>query len=250
MRLPRSAVLSIATLALGLCTTLGARAADCGADVLGTARVIHLPHEAAAWGAPQHAALAQLGPREVAITFDDGPRPGSTPSILATLAAQCVKATFFMVGESVEQHPELARQVRDAGHAVGGHGYRHEHFPQLSPEAQLADLEKLRGALRKGLGTELVAYRFPYLEETPTLKDALAASNVTVMSVDAAIDDWLPDQTPEMLAARLAERLRASPDHGHILLFHDAFDGTAAALPLLLATLKREGYAVVQLRWD
>jgi len=249
MRLSRSAVLCSVTLSAVL-SVGSAFAADCGADSLGTSRVIHLPREAAAWGAAQHEALPQLGPKDVVITFDDGPRPGSTPSILATLASQCVKATFFEIGESVAEHPEIARQVRDAGHAIGGHGNRHEHFPQLTPEAQLADLARLRTALHDVLGIELVAYRFPFLEETPTLKEALAAQRATIVSIDVAIDDWLPEQTPEMLAARLAERLRASPGHGHILLFHDAFDGTAKALPLLLATLKREGYSVVQVRWD
>ncbi|MBV8603831.1 MAG: polysaccharide deacetylase family protein [Pelomonas sp.] len=247
----RTGAIGVAAAALlSLAATVASAAPACGPDALGTARVITLPREAAAWGAPQHQALPMLSPKEVVVTFDDGPHPGSTPSILATLASQCVKATFFEVGAEVEAHPEIARAVRDAGYAIGGHGYHHEHFPQLSPEAQLADLGKLKAALKTELGIELVAYRFPFLEETQTLKDALAAQRTTIMSIDVAIDDWLPDQTAEMLAARLLERLKASPGHGHILLFHDAFDGTAKALPLLLETLRKGGYSVVQLRWE
>ena len=97
-------------------------------------------------------------------------------------------------------------------------------------------------------GTGAVAWRFPYFEEAQPLVDELAKQQLTIMSADLAIDDWLPDQSPEMLAARMLERLREKK--GGIILMHDAQDQTAKALPLLLASLKREGYKVVQVRWD
>jgi len=231
---------------LALVSSLAAQA-DCGPDALGTQRVLTLPRTAAAYGTFQHPPLP-LAPGEVVLTFDDGPRPESTPLVLKALDAQCLKATFFMLGSEILRSPDLARQVRAAGHAVAAHGYVHHHFPQLRAEDQLADLKQLQQAFRTVFGADPVAWRFPYFEESQPLMGELAKQNITVMSADLAIDDWLSDQSPEMLAARMLERLREKK--GGIILMHDAQDQTAKALPLLLASLKREGYKVVQVRWD
>ena len=232
-----------------LCASL-AQAAGCGPDALGTQRTLTLPREAAAYGTAQHGPLP-LGPRELVLSFDDGPRPESTPLVLKALAEQCVKASFFMNGEPMKLHPALARQVLAAGHSVGMHGRHHEHFSQLAAGAQLADLDTMQAIYREVLGMPAPAYRFPFLEETATLREALRTRGITVMSVDAGAEDWLPDQTPQMLADKLLSQLRArGPEAGGIVLLHDAQDQTARALPFLLHTLKAQGYRIVQLRWE
>ena len=235
----------IGLLALGVVAGGPARA-DCGPDVLGTSRTLTLERAPAAYGVPQHAALP-LAAGEVVITFDDGPRPESTPQVLAALREQCVRATFFMVGEPLARNPGLARQVLAQGHSIGLHGNTHAHAPAQTAAEQLADLLAVQEAYRRAFDVGAPAWRFPFLEETPTLIDALKAQAITVMSVDLAIDDWLPGQSPRMLADRLVERL--SHAGRGILLMHDAQDQTAAALPLLLATLKAHGYRVVHLEW-
>ena len=240
---------SLLTLIMATFTTAAVAAGPaCGADVLGTSRTLTLKREAGAWGTAQHAPLPGLAPGEVVLTFDDGPRPESTPVVLKALAEQCVKASFFMNGEPLSQHAALARQVRDAGHTVGMHGYRHEHFPQLPPAQQLADLDAMLASYRVALGAEPAAYRFPFLEETPTLLKALGERAITVMSVDAGAEDWLPDQTPQMLADKLLGQLAKSG--GGIVLLHDAQDQTARSMPFLLRALKAGGYRVVHVRWE
>lgn len=218
----------------------------CSPEALGTARTLTLAREAAAYGRAQHPALP-LQPGEVVLTFDDGPRPESTPRVLQALAAHCTRATFFVNGEPLRRWPSLARDMVAQGHSVGMHGFGHHFFDQMEPALQLADLQAMQQAFREVLGSEPAAYRFPYLAETKTLRAALAAARVTVMSVDAGADDWLPDQTPQMLADRLLQRLQASG--GGIVLLHDAQDQTAAALPLMLQRLKEQGYRVVHLQW-
>jgi len=235
-------------MSLLLAMALAAAEPACPSEALGTSRTLTLKREAAAWGKAQHAALPGLVPKEVVLTFDDGPRPESTPVVLKALADQCVKASFFMNGEPLRQHAALARQVRDAGHMVGMHGDRHEHFSQLPPAAQLADLEAMVASYRAALGAEPPAWRFPFLEETPTLLKALGERSITVMSVDAGAEDWLPDQTPQMLATKLLGQLAKSG--GGIILLHDAQDQTARALPFLLQALKASGYRVVHLNWQ
>jgi peptidoglycan/xylan/chitin deacetylase (PgdA/CDA1 family) len=225
----------------------GPASAACDANVLGTSRTLTLPREGAAYGTAQHGPLP-LAPGEVVITFDDGPRPESTPRVLQALKAQCVRATFFMVGEPLLAHRELARQVRDEGHSVGMHGFRHLFFNQEPEARQLADLQQVQQAYQEVFGAEAAAYRFPYLAETPVLMAALKERRITVMSVDVGIEDWVPVDSPQVLADRMAERLAKSG--GGILLLHDAQDQTSEALPLLLQTLKAKGYRVVHLAWE
>ncbi len=221
--------------------------AECGADVLGTSRTLTLKREPAAYGVPQHAALP-LAAGEVVITFDDGPRPESTPKVLAALRQQCVRATFFMVGDSLARNPALARQVREQGHSTGLHSDTHAHPASQSDAEQLADLGAVQKAYRRAFGVDAPAWRFPFLEETATLTNALKAQAITIMSVDVGVDDWLPDQSPRMLADRLVDRL--SRNGRGIILLHDAQDQTAEALPLLLTVLKAHGYRVVHLEWE
>lgn len=232
-----------------LCSVaLAAAAGDtpCPPDALGTSRTLTLPREAAAYGRAQHGPLP-LQPGEVVITFDDGPRPESTPRVLKALQAECVRATFFMVGEPMLAHAALAREVRAQGHGVGLHGFRHSNFAALPEAGQLADLQQLEAAYRQVFGGRAAAYRFPFLAESPYLRGALAATGYTVMSVDLGVEDWEP-QTAQQMADKLVQRLAAAGSG--IVLLHDAQDQTAAALPLLLRTLKAGGYRVVHLEWQ
>ena len=220
--------------------------ADCGPDALGTARTLTLKREFAAYGATQHAALP-LGPGEVVLTFDDGPRPETAPLVLKALAEQCAKATFMAVGANLAQFPDLARQELAQGHSIGLHSYAHPHFKELDPADQLADLKRAEDAYRVVFATAAPAYRFPFLEETPTLMAAMEAAKLTVMSIDVGIDDWQPDDTTEKLVTRLVERLKATG--GGIVLMHDANPMTAASMPALLKALKEHGYKVVHVDW-
>ena len=236
-------------LAMGVLATLAgpALAADCGTDKLGTARTIKLPRESALYGAHQHSALP-LKKGEVVLTFDDGPEPAGTPAVLAALADQCAKATFFMIGEKLARSPELARRVVAEGHSAGMHSNTHPNLSELGAEQQLDDLRKNQAAYQAAFGVAAPAYRFPFLVETPTMLAALKAANVTVMSIDLGINDWLPDDTTEILTGRLADSLAKTG--GGIILMHDANGPTVKALPALLKLLKERNYSVVHLEWE
>nr|WP_315475692.1 polysaccharide deacetylase family protein [uncultured Undibacterium sp.] len=84
-----------------------ANAAACSSDAMGTFRTVTLKREAALYGTKQHMAL-HLNRNEVVLTFDDGPSPENTPLVLKALVDQCTKASFFMIGQQLERHPELA----------------------------------------------------------------------------------------------------------------------------------------------
>lgn len=223
-------------------------AAECGPDRLGTARTLTLPRQYGAYGTMQHEPLPGLKPGEVVLTFDDGPVATTTPAVLTALAVECVQASFFMVGSNILNNPDLARQVLAAGHSVGLHSLTHAHPSAQSPAEQQADLQQTQDAYAKVLGRAAAAYRFPYLEETPTLMAALKAQGMIVMSVDLGIDDWQPDDGTAKFTRLLSERLAAKG--GGIILMHDANPQTAVALPTLLRLLKDQGYRVVHLDWS
>ncbi len=209
-----------------------------------------LKREPAAYGVPQHAALP-LAAGEVVITFDDGPSPESTPRVLAALRAQCARATFFMVRRSAVTRPGArAAGVRAEGHSTGLHGFTHAHAGAQSASEQLAELRDVQEAYRRAFDVAAPAWRFPFLEETPTLTQALKAQAITIMSVWTwPSTTGCSDQGPRVLG-RPARSSGCRTAAGGIILMHDAQDQTAAALPLLLATLKAHGYRVVHLEWE
>ena len=97
----------------------------------------------------------------MALTFDDGPDPDATPAVLEVLRTAEARAVFFLVGEQVEAHPELARQVADEGHVVALHGFRHVEHDELGDAAR-ADLERGAAAIAAATGVDPACYRPPY----------------------------------------------------------------------------------------
>jgi peptidoglycan-N-acetylglucosamine deacetylase len=233
------------TLQVSLVASLLA-AAGAGAEPLGTARTLPMAREGAAWGRSQHVPLPPA-PGEVVITFDDGPRRETTPRVLAALAAEGVRASFFMVGEALAREPALARAVRDAGHGVGLHSGTHPNLTELNESAQRADLARGPAAFTQAFGAPAVAYRFPFLAVAePTMK-ALREARITVLSADAGAEDWVPAPSPQALTDRLLQSLER--EGGGIVLLHDTQEQTAEALPLMLRALKARGWRVVHLEW-
>jgi len=88
------------------------------------------------------------------LTFDDGPWPPTTPKILAALAAECVRATFFLIGKPASAHPDLVRRIAAEGHTVGHHSWSHPNLGQLKPDE--AGQRYLRDRIESG-GTILIA---------------------------------------------------------------------------------------------
>jgi len=108
--------------------------AECPLDALGTTRTLIInPSEHLRIGTMQYPETLPLRDREVVLTFDDGPIPPYTERILDTLAAECVKATFFIVGQQAQRFPELVRRAHQEGHTIATHSQHHpRRFDRLS----------------------------------------------------------------------------------------------------------------------
>jgi peptidoglycan/xylan/chitin deacetylase (PgdA/CDA1 family) len=223
-------------------------AADCPADALGTSRVLEV--DAAATprvGLKHFAATLPLAPKEVVLTFDDGPWPGTTPRVLAALARECVRASFFLIGQNAAAHPELARRELAEGHTVAHHTWSHPLLDRQRTEAAEAEIDRGMAAVEAALYGKASRprtpfFRFPGFASTPALLERLEGRHIVVFGADLWASDWnrmTPDVELHLTLARLAAAGRG------IILFHDTKAQTAAMLPAFLRALKTGGYRVV-----
>jgi peptidoglycan/xylan/chitin deacetylase (PgdA/CDA1 family) len=194
------------------------------------------------------ASLAELKlqDKEVILSFDDGPIPGRTDKVLATLDQFGVKGAFMMVGEMAELHPTLARKVANDGNAIGSHTYRHADLASLSFDAAMAEVTKGELAVTKATGEDVGFFRFPYLADSHRLRAAIAQRDMVVMDVDVDSKDYF-NTTPVAVTQRTMNLLHKR-GRG-IILMHDIHKRTASMLPTLLSKLEAEGYKVVTLKF-
>ena len=218
-------------------------------DALGTSRILPLdPAQYPRVGHMQYPASLPLNDKEVIITFDDGPLPRYSNEILDILASQCVKVTYFMVGEMARAYPAVVRRVYEEGHTIGTHSEDHPtRFGQLP-------LEKMRHEIDWGISDVSAAlgdpkylapfFRIPGLARSDVVESELAARGLIVFSSDTVADDWHRHIKPNQIIALAMRRLEALGKG--ILLLHDIHPATAAALPGLLQQLKNSGFHIVQ----
>jgi peptidoglycan/xylan/chitin deacetylase (PgdA/CDA1 family) len=217
--------------------------------VIGTSRTI-----AADAAMPQHIGLMQyktslpLEDHEVVLTFDDGPIHTYTPRVLDVLAANCVKATFFLVGSMAQAYPRLARRIYNEGHSIGTHSQHHPlTFNRMAEPAVAREIEAGIASVQAAVGDPRAVapfFRVPGLLRSKTVDTYLAAHALTEWSADEVADDWHHGITARQIV-RLAMKRIAARDHRGVLLLHDIHPATAEALPMLLSELKAHGYQIV-----
>ena len=188
-----------------------------------------------------------LEPKEVVLTFDDGPVPPITKSILDTLDRFCTKATFFSVGKMALAYPSTVRTVLERGHTVGSHTWSHPlNLKRLSIEKADEEIEKGHAAVTLAAGEPIAPFfRFPGLSDSAPMLRHLQERGIAAFSVDSVSNDsYISD--PERL---LQHALKEVEDHkGGIVLFHDIKPATARMLPRFLAELQARGYKIVHMR--
>ncbi|HEY8128567.1 MAG TPA: polysaccharide deacetylase family protein [Hyphomicrobium sp.] len=218
----------------------------CPAGALGVSRTIEVDTTGGPWFGEPHGDRNFLAPGEVVLTFDDGPSPSDTREILAALAKECTKATFFMVGEMVAVHPEIVKEVADQGHTIGTHTWSHPNVARLSLPEITHEVEATFDIVQK-VSPQPVApfFRYPYLSSSKLAEDYFKGRNIGQFAVDIDSSDWRVRSSAPVVA-RVMAGLKAR-GRG-IILMHDIHKWTADAVPQLLAKLKAGGYKVVQLK--
>jgi peptidoglycan/xylan/chitin deacetylase (PgdA/CDA1 family) len=226
-----------------------AAVADCPGNpgALGTSRTLVVdPKEHPRIGTMQYAETLPLQDHEVVLTFDDGPLPPHSTQVLDILAAQCVKATFFIIGRMARDYPEGVRRVRDAGHSVGTHTQNHPLSMNRMP------IERARQEIDDGIAATTAAlgdsgspapfFRIPGLSRAEAVEDYLASKGIQTWSADFPADDWRHVSSARVYDLAM-KRLEAKGKG--ILLLHDIQARTVAALPKILHELKARGYRIV-----
>jgi len=218
----------------------------CPAGTLGVSRILEVDTSDGPWFGEPNGDPNFLAPGEVVLTFDDGPSPRVTRKVLAALAKECTKATFFVVGEMLAEHPEIVKEAAEQGHTIGTHTWTHPNLARLSLPEVTREIEATCDAAQKA-SPEPVApfFRYPFLSSSKLTVDYLKSRNIGQFAVDIDSSDWRVHSSKGVIArvmAGLKKRGRG------IILMHDIHKWTADALPELLAEIRTGGYKVVQLK--
>lgn len=183
------------------------------------------------------APVVSRGPRNrpaVAITFDDGPDPATTPLLLDLLDRNFVKAAFFVVGKKVENHPELTRELVLRGHEVGCHSHVHDLLLGLKqPEAVCRDLKKAAAALER-VGIRPLAFRPPVGIVTPRIASGLSAAGMYMVTFSRR--GW--DAGNRRLAG-LSDRILCRLGAGDVIVLHDSMPETGDRRGLWLSEVEK-----------
>jgi len=218
-------------------------------DALGIGRVVEIDTTGGpGFGFEHFKQLDFLRDKEVVLTFDDGPWPINTPSVLKTLADECTTGIFFPIGKHSTYYPEILKQVAAAGHTIGSHTWSHATLTnkKLTEDQRKEEIEKGFSAVKWALGAPPAPFfRFPALQHPPEMVTYLGSRNIAMFSCDLDSFDFKarnPQQVIDVTMKKLDKLGKG------IILMHDFHKHTAEALPALLRKLKASGYKVVQMK--
>ena len=219
-------------------------------DAMGVSRVVEIdPADGPYYGVetkfPRKPSF--LKQKEIVLTFDDGPMPWITKSILDTLDTFCVKATFFSIGQMAQNYPNWINEELARGHTVGTHSWSHPlPFNRLSEETQHDQIERGFAAVSSAAKTPIAPFfRFPGLGDSTATLAYLKERHIATFTVDVVSNDSYTAD-PDKLIQQTLEKIEAR-NWGSIVLFHDIKASTAKALPTFLRSLKERGYKIVHM---
>jgi len=219
-------------------------------NAIGLSRVVEIDTTGGpAFGTEHFKQYDFLRDKEVVLTFDDGPWPDNTPMVLKALKDNCIKATFFEIGQHATWRPDISREVAAAGMTVGNHTWSHK---DLAKNPYAKDIELAKQEIEMGVSAVHMAvggptapfFRFPDLQQPPDLMTYLGTRNIAIFSTDIDTFDFKlrkPDDVIKSAMTKLAKNGKG------IVLMHDFQHNTAEALPELLRQLKAGGYKIVHM---
>ncbi|CDN43183.1 MULTISPECIES: polysaccharide deacetylase family protein [Paenibacillus] len=171
----------------------------------------------------------------VGLTFDDGPNPSNTATLLNTLKQNGLRATMFNLGQNAQNNPSLVRDQQAAGMWIGNHSWSHPHMTQLSSAQMSTEIASTQQTIQSITGTAPKLFRPPYGETNATLKSIEAQNGLTEVIWNVDSQDWNGATTAQIVAA--AGRLQ----NGDVILMHDQYQTTIQAIPQIAQNLQSRG---------
>jgi len=177
----------------------------------------------------------------IAMTFDDGPSATLTPKLLDLLAAHHIKATFFVIGENVAEHPEIVARAAQEGHEIANHSWSHPNFGKMSDEGVRSQLQRTDDAIKSATGKRPTLMRPPYGSITAREKRWIHDEfGYQIILWDVDPYDW-KRPGPAVVRNRILKETRP----GSIVLSHDIHPGTIEAMPSTFDALEAKGFKFV-----
>src|SRR5436189_1073022 len=177
----------------------------------------------------------------IAMTFDDGPSATLTPKLLDILATHQIKATFFVIGENVAEHPEIVARAAREGHEIGNHSWSHPNFGKMSDDGVRSQLQRTDDAIKSATGARPTLLRPPYGSITAREKRWINDQfGYQVILWDVDPYDW-KRPGPSVVRNRILKETRP----GSIVLSHDIHPGTIEAMPSTFDELEGKGFKFV-----
>jgi peptidoglycan-N-acetylglucosamine deacetylase len=245
---PRGA-LAVAVLLVGSALPALAQLKPCANPAgIGVSRIVEIDTTGGpGFGFEHYKAFDFLEPKEVVLTFDDGPQKFHTEAVLAALANHCTKAIFFSIGKMALGYPEIIRRVASDGHTVGTHTWSHVNLRKRKTPAEAVDeIERGMSAVTRAVGKPISPFfRYPELADSPDTLSHLQSRNISMFSTDIDSFDFKL-RSPELMVKNIVDKLDKRGKG--IVLMHDIQPTTAKAVPLLLVALKERGYKIVQMK--
>jgi len=186
--------------------------------------------------------------RQIALTYDDGPNDPHTLRLLEVLARQDVQATFFLIGRHVQQHQEIAREIVQAGHAVGNHTFTHPLLTFKSESEIRQQLSECRAALQDAIGEHSNLFRPPFGGRRPAVLRVARELGMQPVMWNVTGYDWKAPPA-DVIERKVAKQIRG----GDVILLHDGGhkemgadrSQTVMATDRLIVRYKSEGYEFV-----
>ena len=178
--------------------------------------------------------------RKIALTFDDGPDPITTPAILDILRAYGLKSTFFIYGARAERHPDLIKRIVSEGHTLGNHTYYHRNMTKLTPDLILKELQDTQAVVDQVLGSHsrMTLFRPPCgtsynaeADKLPVFQKIMREQKIYPVMWNVDSRDWTLEGYPEGIVDVIA---RSTPEDGGVILLHDTQPQTVDGLPGIL----------------
>lgn len=177
-------------------------------------------------------------PKNIWLTFDDGPHPYNTDRILRKLEALNIRATFFVIGQNMRKSQYLVRRAFDAGHRIGNHSYTHANFATLTESQMRDEIEHTDEVIAEYAGSQKI-FRPPYGHTNAIVRSVASQLGYRIVLWNVDTLDWNRNYQPSKWIQHGLEQIRLQQDSK--ILIHDTYNTTADSLDTFINHIKKLG---------